>query len=216
VACSGCGYVGKAERQFDDRRAARDMARYREKGANPTTRLLRDALAAQGPLEGSLLDVGSGIAALTFELLNLGIGRATAVDASHAFLAAAADEAARRDRARAVEFIHGDFLDVAAQLPAATIVAMDRVVCCYPSYDPMLRAALQHAERFLALSYPKDAWYIRAVLGLENIVRKWKGNPFRAYVHPVAEMQRIIDAAGFRLTAQHRTWMWCASLYARA
>jgi magnesium-protoporphyrin O-methyltransferase len=191
------------------------MARYRKSGPDPTTRLLRTGLAAQGPVEGSLLDVGCGIGALTFELLNLGINRATGVDASPASLATASAEAARSGHANAIEFINGDFLDVAARLPPATIVTLDRVICCYPAYEPMLNAALQHTERFLALSYPRDEWYVRMSIGLENRLRKWNGNPFRAFVHPADAMRRLVDAAGFRLAARHRTLTWCADVYAR-
>ena len=215
MACCGCGFVGTAEQQFDAGRAARDIARYRKNGADATTRQLRDALLAQGRVEGSLLDVGCGIGALTFELLKLGISRATAVDASKPFIAVAVEEAAESGRRNAVEFIHGDFLNVAAQLPPATTVTLDRVICCYPAYNPMLTASLQHAERFLAVSYPRDAWYVRAGIRLENGLRRLKRNPFRAYVHSAAEMQRLIYGAGFRLTAQHHTFMWCADLYMR-
>ena len=76
MPCCGCGIGATFEQQFDAKRAARDTARYRKNGADPTTRLLRGTLAAQGRIEGSLLDVGCGIGALTFELLNLGINRA--------------------------------------------------------------------------------------------------------------------------------------------
>jgi magnesium-protoporphyrin O-methyltransferase len=191
------------------------MARYRKSGPDPTTRLLRTGLAAQGPVEGSLLDVGCGIGALTFELLNLGISRATGVDASPASLATASAEAARSGRTNAVEFINGDFLDVAARLPPATIVTLDRVICCYPAYEPMLNAALQHAERYFALSYPRDEWYVRMGITLENSLRKWKGNPFRAFVHPISVMRRLIEATGFRLAARNQTFSWCADVYVK-
>jgi len=191
MPCCGCGFGATAERQFNAKRAARDVARYRKNGADPTTRLLRGALAAQGRIDGSLLDVGCGIGALTFELLSLGVSRATGIDASKAYLAAASEEAARSGRANAVEFIPGDFLNVAAQLPTATIATLDRVICCYPAYEPMLKAALQHAERFPALSYPRDEWHVRAGIRLENGMR-----PFRAFVHPAAEMRRLWMAPG--------------------
>jgi magnesium-protoporphyrin O-methyltransferase len=166
-------------------------------------------------MEGSLLDVGCGIGALTFELLNSGIGRATGVDASKAFLSAASEEASRTRRGDVVDFVVGDFLNVAAQLPASTIVAMDRVICCYPEYEPLLKTALQHAERFFALSYPKDEWYVRAGFALENGMRRWKGNPFRAFVHPAAQIRRLIDDAGFRLASRRQTFLWCAEVYVK-
>jgi 2-polyprenyl-3-methyl-5-hydroxy-6-metoxy-1,4-benzoquinol methylase len=55
-------------------------------------------LVDAGAADGTLLDVGAGIGGLTFELLERGVERATAIDASSAYLAAAAQEATRRDR----------------------------------------------------------------------------------------------------------------------
>jgi SAM-dependent methyltransferase len=68
----------------------------------------------------------------------------------------ARQEAERLGRTDAVEFIHADFVSVSSQLPPASLVTLDRVVCCYPSYEGLLNAALTHAERCLALSYPRD------------------------------------------------------------
>ena len=47
-------------------------------------------------MRGTLLDIGAGIGALTFELLNTGFGHATAVDASSAYVAAGREETVRR------------------------------------------------------------------------------------------------------------------------
>jgi hypothetical protein len=51
-------------------------------------------------------------------------------------------EATRRNRLRAVEFRPGDFLDVVSVIPPATIVTMDRVICCYPVFESLLEEAL--------------------------------------------------------------------------
>ena len=64
-----CASVGDAvQRQFGVKKATKELARYRAKGPEPTTRLLIAGLTKVGPLHGRLLDVGSGIGALTFEL----------------------------------------------------------------------------------------------------------------------------------------------------
>src|SRR5512145_1009533 len=64
--CSGC-CTGIA-RQFDAKTAAGDLHRYREKGPGPTTRLLREFVARVG-VGDTVLDIGAGIGALSFELL---------------------------------------------------------------------------------------------------------------------------------------------------
>jgi SAM-dependent methyltransferase len=113
---------------FDARIARRDLGHDRKAGPGVTTRLLRDLLV-EAPADGVLLDVGCGIGGLTFELLGRGIDRAVAVDASATHIAAASSEATRRGVPDAVPLIAGDFLDLAAQLPSATVVALDRIDC---------------------------------------------------------------------------------------
>jgi hypothetical protein len=74
---------------------------------------------------------------------------AVVVDASSAYLAAASEEAARRERSSSTQFVHGDFLTVAGDLAPATVVTLDRVVCCYPAYRPLLEKSLARAEHGL-------------------------------------------------------------------
>ena len=158
ACCSTYGNVAGAH--FDEKIAKRDLESYRKKGPGTTARLLRDLLVGTGAVGGVLLDVGSGVGGLSFELLDRGAERVIAVDASPAYLAAAAQEATRRDRLGVVEFMHGDFVDVGPQIPSATIVTLDRVICCYPSFEPLLNEALRHAEHAFAYSYPRDLWYV--------------------------------------------------------
>jgi hypothetical protein len=96
------------------------------------------------------------------------MAKAVAVDASSAYVAAAKEEAGRRDVADAVQFVHGDFVTIASQVQAATVVTLDRVVCCYRSFALLLQGALRHAERYIALSYPRDVWFVRAGVALET------------------------------------------------
>lgn len=141
--------------------------------------------------------------------------RAVAVDASSAYNAVAQQEAERLGLEGVVRFIHADFVSVAPELPPATVVTLDRVVCCYPSYEPLLNAALRHADACLALSYPRDVWHVRAAITLENAQRRLKKNTFRTFVHPARRMQDVIRSAGFELSTRRETWMWSVDVYMR-
>jgi 16S rRNA G966 N2-methylase RsmD len=128
MPCSCCAFVDDAERMFTQKKAAAEIAHYRHKGPRPTTRLRRDGLVNAGSVEGAVLDIGGGIGALSFELLDRGVTRAVIVDASRAYLAAASDEADRRGGAGATSIVPGDFVALSAQLPSADLVTLDRVV----------------------------------------------------------------------------------------
>jgi 16S rRNA G966 N2-methylase RsmD len=213
VGSSCCDFERAADRQFTAAKAQSELQAYRKGRLNPTTRLLRDGVVGAGVHQGSLLDIGGGIGALTFELLDRGVTAAIVADASAAYVKAAEEEAARRGRTASVRVVHGDVLQLA--FPPATIVALDRVVCCYPSYEPMLEHAVEHAERVVALSYPKDRWYVRAVMWLDNIKRA-RTSGFRTFVHPPARMQHIVERAGFRLASRRMTFVWTIDVYVRA
>jgi SAM-dependent methyltransferase len=204
-----------ADQQFNEKKATEELTRYRTKGPGPTTRLLQQGLERAGTLSGTLLDIGSGIGSLTFGLLERGVTNAVAVDASSAYNGVARQEAARLGRADAVRFVHADFVSVASGLPAATAVTLDRVVCCYPSYEALLNTAARHAERSLALSYPRDVWYVRFGVKVENAQRRLTKNPFRTFVHPSARMENLIRSAGFELSTRQETWMWSVDVYTR-
>lgn len=204
-----------AERQFSEKRATKDLAHYRTNGPGSTTRLLLAGLAAAGPIHGRLLDIGSGVGVLSFELLDQGLTSAVGVDLSSAHVATALQEASRRGRSDSTRFVQGDFLDVAGQLPSADIVTLDRVVCCYPEYERFLEESLRHAGRIFALSYPLDHWYVRMWVSLQNLGRQIIRNAFRSFIHPVSAMENVIRREGFTLLNRRSAGTWRADVYAR-
>jgi 2-polyprenyl-3-methyl-5-hydroxy-6-metoxy-1,4-benzoquinol methylase len=215
MACS-CADIGDAaERQFSEKRATKDLAHYRTEGPGSTTRLLLAGLAAAGPIHGQLLDIGSGVGVLSFELLDRGLTSAVGVDLSSAHVAIASQEASRRGRSDSTRFVQGDFLDVAGQLPSADIVTLDRVVCCYPAYERFLEESLRHTGRIFALSYPLDFWYVRMWVSLQNLGRQIIGNAFRSFIHPVSAMENVIRREGFTLLNRCSAGTWRADVYAR-
>ena len=123
--------------QFGAGVARRDVAKYRRRGPDAPTRLLRDSVLAADSSRATVLDIGGGIGALSLELIAAGVGHATLVDASASYLSAAREEATRADRTSQLDVVAGDFVELGATLPVAEIVAMHRVVCCYPDFDAL-------------------------------------------------------------------------------
>jgi SAM-dependent methyltransferase len=215
MPCSCCDFGGAAERQFSEKRATKDLAQYRTKGPGETARLLLAGLTKAGPLEGRLLDIGSGIGALSFELLDRGLTSAVGVDLSSAYVTAALDEAKRRGRSDDVHFVHGDFVEVAEGVRSAEVVTLDHVVCCYPDYERLLDQSLRHTDRLVALSYPRGDWYVRAGVGAENLWRQLRGSSFRTFVHSPSAIEARIRRASFVLLSRSLTRTWCADVYQR-
>jgi SAM-dependent methyltransferase len=205
---------GPAIRHFNQALADQNLAQYRDKGLDKRARLLVQALLHAGAAGRSVLDVGSGAGILSFELLKAGVSRATLADASPACLAAARLEATRSGLSERVEMITGDFVETAARAPAADIVILDRVVCCYPAWSPLLAAAMGRGRVLLGLTYPRGRPDMRLVIALENLRRRLKGDAFRAFVHPPAAMEAALRAGGWRLISRGGTLGWRVDLYA--
>jgi len=203
------------QRQFSDAVARRDLTRYRRRGPDQTTCLLRDSILGAGHGK-TVLDVGAGVGALSFELLAAGVERVTAVEAAPAYVAAAREEAGRRNVSDRLDLVHGDFVSVGGDVMPADVVTMDRVVCCYPAYQPLLEAALGRSRRLLAFSYPRDRWYVRAAVRIQNLGRALFRNPFRGFVHSARGMEALLEQHGFVRMRRRETLKWSADLYVRA
>jgi SAM-dependent methyltransferase len=214
MVCSCSNFPEAAERQFTAEKAAKELQAYRKGRVGPTTRVLRDSIVELGLSDGSLLDIGGGVGALTFELLDRGITKALVVDASGAYVAAAREEAARTGRIESSTIVQGDLLELGGNLPVVDLVTLDRVVCCYPGYEPMLREAARHATRGLALSYPRDRWFVRSGMWIEN-ARRARKSGFRTFVHPPAKMQQAIERVGFKLAQRRNTLVWTIDVFVR-
>ena len=213
VTCCG---ASACESQFDRKRAARELRDYRAHGpTNATTRAMIHLLRRAGVDGGTLLDIGAGIGAIQYDLLEAGAREVTAVDASSAYQQAARAEAERRGVSARIQFRLGDFVTLAPQVAAADIVTLDRVVCCYPDMEPLVRLSAERCRRLYGLSYPRYRWPVRAVVSTENAFRRLFRNPFRSFVHSPVVMDRLLTALGFKLQSKVRTYAWEIVVYAR-
>ena len=216
MACSCSSLVAATARHFDAAKVRRELETYRSNGPAATARGLLNLLMGGEPPPESVLDIGAGFGALSLELLRGGTQHATCVDLSAAALAANAEEAERQGVGDRIQRVEGDFVAVSATLPSAQLVALDRVICCYPAYAPLLEHAAAHSRHLLAMSYPRNRWWVRLALWAENAWRRLRGDPFRAFVHSPAAMASVLSEHGFTRTRTAATFTWQMDLYGRS
>lgn len=209
-----CAHCAATAEQFGAKAARRDLARYHRRGPDATTRLLIDGLREGSHRHASLLDIGAGIGALHHELLRDTVDRATHVEASPAYIAAAREEDERRGRTEVVEYVLGDAAELAETLESADLVTLDRVICCYPDWRRLVGRSAVKARRLYAFSMPHDRWYLRLAVRLINLTRRLSGSAFRAFVHPVAEVDDLLAEMGFRRLSVECTPVWRVAVYA--
>jgi magnesium-protoporphyrin O-methyltransferase len=189
--CSPRGY----ERFFGSRTARRDAKRYRRRGLDGTAQRLVDELASHGIDGASVLEPGGGVGAIDLELLRRGASRATVVELSHGYDEEAAGLAREAGAADRIERRHGDFVDQAGLVDDADVVVMHRVVCCYPDPERLVGAAANRAQRLLALSFPRDTWWMRWGARVANLCCRVVGG-IELYIHPPAVVARAAESTG--------------------
>ncbi len=200
---------------FDQRVAEGDLRDYHARGPRNTTRLLLQGLKSLG-IEGlTLLDIGGGVGVIQHELFRAGLGSATAVDASSAYLQAARQEGDRQGQAGRASYRFGNFVDLAAQVPPADIVTLDRVICCYPDMRALVGLSSEHAGRLYGVVFPRDSWWIRIAGSIYNFILSLGKESFRIFIHPAEEIEAIIRANGFERRFYRKTMIWQIIVYSR-
>jgi magnesium-protoporphyrin O-methyltransferase len=115
-----------------------------------------------------------------------------------------------------VDYRVGDFVDLAADIAPADLVVLDRVICCYPDMDALVRASVVRARVRYGLVYPRDSWWIRAgAIVLNGLGRVFRMRT-RAYVHRTRAVDAIVRAAGFEPRLHRHTLFWQVAVYERA
>lgn len=205
----GCCRPGDLDDVFDEKNARTQARSYRRKGLGGTSRRILALIRERAAPGDSVLEVGGGIGAIPLELLAADSeASATNVELSTTYESVAATLLRERGLEGRVTRRIGDFVSEAATVPAADVVVLDRVVCCYPDADRLVSAAAAHARRLLVLAFPVDRWWIRLGLAVANLLLRVRGSTFRAFAHPT---QRVIAAAmreGLRPTTHRRGIIW--------
>ena len=209
------------DRMFDARRARKDMRAYCKRGARGATRRLLDAVRVsmreRGMVDFTHLDIGGGVGVLQHELARDGAVQTTAVDASRPYLELLRQAAAERGYEARQRRIEGDFTEVADSVGPATVVTLDKVICCYPDMVTLVRASARKATVLYGIVVPRDTAWVRGGVGIGNwFLRRALRWQFRAFAHSHRAIDRLCAEEGLNLDRDDPGVLWCVRLYRRA
>lgn len=212
---AGCCNPRGCDDFFTPRFARRAAKRYRKKGVDKTARRMIAFLEQQGIEGATVLEVGGGVGEIQIELLKRGAAGTINLELSPAYeeeAAALLREAGLQGRAeRRLHDIAADPEGVAS----ADVVVLHRVVCCYPDYERLLRAAAEHTRRLLVFSYPPRNGVSRLVLAAQNLFFRARGTEFRTFAHPPARMLAVLGERGLSRAYAHHPLVWQVAGFAR-
>jgi DNA-binding FrmR family transcriptional regulator len=200
---------------FGARTVERDARRYARKGLVASARWVFERLHTADIKGRTVLEIGGGIGDLQIELLEAGAVRVTNVELIDTYEGVAGTLIADRGLEQRIDRRIGDFALDADAAPTADIVVMHRVICCYPDADTLVAAACEHSRDRVAITVPRESWWVRLGFATVNAWFRVRRIAFRAYVHPIAPMTQLAAAHGFHQTARQQSLVWTSLILAR-
>jgi 2-polyprenyl-3-methyl-5-hydroxy-6-metoxy-1,4-benzoquinol methylase len=201
---------------FSERVARRDARRYRRRGPDGTTRKVVELIRPRVIAKQTLLEIGGGIGAIQLELLRDGAAVATNVELSPAYEPYAAELLSENGLSERVTRVVLDFAAQSAEVEAADVVVLNRVVCCYPDYQGLVAAAADHTRRQLVLTFPRDAWWMRTGIGFVNLLQRVRRKTFRVHLHPPDAIVGAVTSRGLEQTDRTRDMIWELAAFQRS
>ena len=202
--CTPRGY----RRIFSEQGAQAAARRYRKKGLDGTSRRIVDLLLAQGVQGKTVLEVGGGVGAIQLELLRAGASRATSIELTPTYEAAAAELLAEAGMTDRVDRRVVDFVEAGAEVDKADIVVLNRVVCCYHDMPRLVGTAAAHARGNLVMSFPKRRWWTQAVIAMSNAGFRLTRREFHVFLHRPDRIRETAEAGGLKVSSDRPGLFW--------
>ena len=197
--------------------ARRNLERFRKKGLGKLESRMVESASRYGLADGGrVLEIGGGIGALQAVLLERGADEGEIVEIVDAYEPYARELARERGLEERTSFRVADILEEPDAVAAADVVIMSRVVCCSPDGVVLTGRAAGLSRRVLVLSFPRDAVWVRAGLGLVNLGLRLARRSFRVFVHSPAALASAAVAEGLRRAGGGRGPIWEYAAFERS
>lgn len=210
-----CPHSNSANRFFSFF-ASRYRRRFEKKGFEPSQKQLLEGLQQAGYRDAKVLEIGSGVGHLHQTLLEQGAASAVGIDLASRMVDEAQHWAEERKLAGRTDYLEGDFMEIHQSLSGADVTVLDKVVCCYPDADGLVHASLKKTNRVYALTYPRNRWYIRTMMGISAFMLKLVRSDFRPYVHDPEVIEKWITETGFSKAYQNNNMVWLTQVYVKS
>ena len=201
---------------FDD--LAHDRCcKYKSKGLTASSQVLLDFLSNKGLTGKTVLEIGCGTGFFALETIRHGAVSCVGIDLSSAAIHEAnefARESGLQDRAR-FEVANA----ASTHQLASDVVVMDKVLCCYPDAEALLKTASDSSKDLLGFVVPRDEGLMRPAMrigtALINLVERLRKTGFRLYLHPIRSIDALLAGSGFHQESKARSRFWLIFLYTR-
>jgi SAM-dependent methyltransferase len=190
--------------------------RYKTKGLSRSSKLLLKFILDGNVKDRAVLDLGCGAGGLSLELLKNGAQNAVGFDLSSRMIETANELARAMGFEGRTKFQQGNAAMV--DLPTSGIVVMDKVLCCYSDWRPLLENAAEASNGVIGFTVPRDEgitkWPFRLAFRIANYFSRRRGGVL-FYLHPLGTIDRTLRDSGFHRLRKQTSRFWLIFLYSR-
>jgi len=190
--------------------------RYKKKGLSRSSRLLLRFILDNNVRDRSILDLGCGAGGLSFELLKEGASSSVGFDLSPKMISTAMELSQANGFERRTKFQLGNA--ATSELPGSDIVVMDKVLCCYSEWRPLLKNAMEASHGLVGFTVPRDEGItklpFRLALRIANYFQKRRRGVL-FYLHPLGTVDKTLRDSGFKRHRKQGSRFWLVFLYSR-
>ncbi|HZY94894.1 MAG TPA: class I SAM-dependent methyltransferase [Candidatus Bathyarchaeia archaeon] len=191
---------------------------YKTAGLSSSSRLLLDSIITGGLTGKSLAELGCGPGGFTVESLKQGAASCVGIDLSPEMIKAAnqlANSLGMSDRAT---FFVGNA--AAVQIPRSDIVVMDKMLCCFPDAEVILKNAIGACNETVAFVVPRDQGLflipLRVGVYFKNLVEKIRGKKVGwLYLHSLRTIDNMLQRSGFTNKKRVTSGFWLVFTYSK-
>jgi SAM-dependent methyltransferase len=207
--------TNKISQEFDED-ACDFCERYKNKGLSRSSKLLLKFILDGNSQDKAVLDLGCGAGGLSIELLKRGAQNAVGFDLSPRMIEAATQLALATGFENRAKFQEGNA--ATTELPRSDIVVMDKVLCCYSEWKPLLKNAIEAGRDMIGFIVPRDEGItklpFRLALRIANYFQRRRGGVL-FYLHPLGTVDKTLRESGFNLRRKQGSRFWLVFLYSR-
>jgi Methyltransferase domain len=150
------------------------------------------------------------------ELLKEGASSTVGFDLSPKMIEAATELARTNGFDNHAKFQLGN--GATSELPRSDIVIMDKVLCCYSEWRPLLKNAIEASSLMVGFTVPRDEGIakvpFRIVLRVVNFFQKRRRGVL-FYLHPLGTLDKTLRDSGFDRLRKQASRFWLVFLYSR-
>jgi len=190
--------------------------RYQKNGLSRSSKLLLSFILEEGILNRTVADLGCGTGGFSIELLKKGASSSVGIDLSPKMIEMANQLARRTGFDAKVKFELGNA--AVSEVPVADLVIMDKVLCCYSEWEPLLENAMKASRNMVGFIVPRDEgiakWPFRLGVRVVNFFQR-RGEKILFYLHPLDRLDKALRESGFELRKKRGSRYWLVFLYSK-